>query len=120
MTIDISKIKPGDKVTLVPLEVVNVCSQPSDVLNPIQVEVPDRHAQHRIFWVGPDQIAAHHPAPREIGVGDRVRIISWRSRFIGTVRGVDESEVWVKWDEATCNPQPIWPASDLTLVEGDQ
>jgi hypothetical protein len=111
--IDISKIKPGDKVTLVPLEVVNACSQPSAVLNPIQVEVRDRHNQHRIFWVGPDQIAAHHPAPREIEVGDRVRD---RSHLIGEVLAIAQGYAMVKWPGSAVTATQY---RYLTLVEGD-
>ena len=60
MTIDISKIKPGDKVSLVPLEVVDKTKFVVDI-----IFKGERH------WIAADQIAAHHPAPRKFQVGDR-------------------------------------------------
>ena len=105
MTIDISKIKPGDKVTLVPLEVAE-CDASND---PIRVWLGGG------VWVTADQIAAHHPAPREIGVGDRVKA---SDGTVGTVRAVDGREAWVRWDDYSVN----WSAeiNHITLVEGDQ
>jgi plastocyanin len=106
MTIDISKIKPGDKVTLVPLEVTGVLPRVN------QVQLKD--GEGLLSYFTPEQIAAHHPAPREIGVGDRVR---WKD-IIGIVRAVDGQEAWVRWDDYAAN----WSAEiqALTLVEGDQ
>ena len=107
--VDISKIKPGDKVTLVPLSVVPVISNDKDhvwVLTCEGVRLPF-HAT---------DIAAHHPAPREFQVGDRVVLSPWPSQ--GTVIGVDQDEVWVRWDENAYSPVNL--ASDLTLVEAGQ
>jgi hypothetical protein len=102
MTIDISKIKPGDKVTLVPLEV--------DKIFPhcIQLALPSGGC----FYVKGDDLAAHHPAPREIGVGDRVK---QANGTVGTVIAHDTKEAWVKWDSFKGN----WTMSldRLTLVE---
>lgn len=104
--IDISKIRPGDKVTLVPLEVAlpGSCA--------ITVTLP-RGAS---FNVTADQIAAHHPAPREFQMGDRVRLKM--GGIAGTVRGVDQGEVWVRWDDSLYSP--IRLAAHLTLVEAGQ
>lgn len=106
MTIDISKIKPGDKVTLVPLEVSRA--------NPlsIMVSLPGGGG----YSITPDQIVAHHPAPREFQMGDRVRLIGGTKR--GTVCGAYQDEVWVKWDNS---PHPeIRLAPNLTLAEAGQ
>jgi hypothetical protein len=107
MTIDISKIKPGDKVTLVPLEVVEAPTGSNSI--------GLRLSRSGVIYVVPDQIAAHHPAPREIGVGDRVKA---SDGFLGTVRAVDESEAWVRWDGHDAN----WSAQipEITLVEGGE
>lgn len=103
MTIDISKIKPGDKVSLVPLEV--------DCVEEGYVFASSGETYARFL---PDQIAAHHPAPREIGVGDRVK---QANGTVGTVIAHDTKEAWVKWDSFKGN----WTMSldRLTLVEGD-
>jgi hypothetical protein len=101
MTIDISKIKPGDKVTLVPLEVFGT---DRDV-----VCVMLNSYDH---LVGADQIAAHHPAPSGIGVGDRVVFGAER----GIVEHVSRNLAWVIWDNGG---DGIWPLSVLTLEECD-
>ena len=105
MTVDIAKIRPGDKVTLVPLEVKEVTSVVHLWLSPTSSG-----------YFSADQIAAHHPAPREIGVGDRVRL---KDAFAtGTVSDVDGSDVEI-WLDMYGGPV-ICQARDLTLVEGDQ
>jgi hypothetical protein len=106
MTVDISKIKPGDKVTLVPLEVARngaCCLMFKD-------------ASGSEIWFDDNQIAAHHPAPREIGVGDRVWVQGSTLR-VAEVRGLDGKQAWVRWTEGTEN----WSVHirALTLVEGD-
>ena len=105
MTIDITKIRPGDKVTLVPLEVVDVTRFTVDV-----IFKDERH------WIAADRIAAHHPAPREFQVGDRVRFTT--GTHLGTVRGVANGEVWVVWDSGALE----WAMPDylFTLVEAGQ
>ena len=105
MTIDISKIKPGDKVTLVPLKVWSTDDESG------LIYVRD-HLDGATFTA--DQIAAHHPAPREVGVGDRVRLAD---RF-GEVIGIDGVQVGVRWENTTFR---TWVhRANLTLVEGDQ
>ena len=106
MTIDISKIKPGDKVTLVPLEVW-------------ATDDSGRFLYIKDDGVGacfyPDKIAAHHPAPREIGVGDRVVIIG--TDYAGIVKAADGPQAWIRF-EASGN-RVTRELIDLTLVEGD-
>ena len=106
MTIDISKIRPGDKVTLVPLEVWAT----DDALDLIYVT---DHEGGACFHA--DQIAAHHPAPREFQVGDRVRLGVGK---YGTIRAVDGDDAWVLWDENGRNQGILIEA--LTLVEGGE
>jgi hypothetical protein len=102
MAVDISKIKPGDKVTLVPLEVRRV-----DGAGILVFATPENP------YATANQIAAHHPAPRDIVVGDRVRIGEPKGEVVHIFRG----RAWVLWDEGD---ESIWPVPDLTLVEGDQ
>ena len=86
MSIDISQIKPGDTVTLVPLEVHSVDAGWVALFTDLEGIV-------QFDW---HQIAAHHPAPREIGVGDRVtRTEHWQK---GTVEHVARKFAWVLWD----------------------
>jgi hypothetical protein len=98
----ISKIKPGDKVSLVPLEV--------DCVEEGYVFASSGDTYARLL---PDQIAAHHPAPREIGVGDRV---IGPVGLLGTVEHVARGRAWVAWDDRF---ETVREISDLTLVEGD-
>jgi hypothetical protein len=110
MTIDISKIKRGDRVTLVPLEVEMVGVSAGNVR--VHLDGPYFH------YFNLDQIAAHHPAPREIGVGDRVHI-NGQHMWTGLVRSLDGDEAWVRWEKGIAPRSPIWPIHLLTLVEGD-
>lgn len=105
MSVDISKIKPGDKVSLVPLEVKDVIRD----LGQIQLTDIDGESIYFAF----DQIAAHHPAPRKFQVGDRVGM----SGDVGTVLGVDDTDAWVRWDTGY---RSICLAARLTLVEAGQ
>ena len=106
--VDISKIRPGDRVTLVPLEVASTGQKG------LSLSVRDADGLPARFLRV--QIAAHHPAPREFQVGDRVRFVMGTG--IGTVRGVDGSDVWVKPDDYM--KDVVTPASYLTLVEGGE
>jgi len=104
--VDISKIRPGDRVTL---EVWST----DDRAGLIFVSDNDGSACFRIT-----DIATHHPAPREFQVGDRVRHAVEETALLGTVRGVDGARLWVRWDNSPIN----WnaDADDLTLVEGGE
>ena len=102
MTVDISKIKPGDKVTLVPLEVEDKTKFAVDI-----IFKGERH------WISADLIAAHHPAPREFQVGDRVGM----NGEVGTLLCVDDTDAWVRWDTGYRSTRP---AARLTLMEAGQ
>lgn len=110
MTIDITKIRPGDRVTLVPLEVKSVA--------PVAGVMAVFMASGGELYVSTKDIATHHPAPREFQVGDRVQ--AFGSADLGTVRGVDGPDVWVKWDRVGVDWGPIFRAAALTLVEGGE
>ena len=100
--IDISKIKPGDKVTLVPLEVVDKTKSTVNII-----------FKDECHWISADQIAAHHPAPREFQVGDRVR--SGGSE--GAIEHLARGRARVLWDSGY---DLICSIEDLTLVEAGQ
>lgn len=104
MSVDIGKIRPGDLVTLAPVKV-----RPTGVEGQLSIEDSDGHPAFFNY----DQIVAHHPAPRKFQVGDRVGM----SGDVGTVLGVDDADVWVKWDTGY---RSIRPAARLTLVEAGQ
>jgi hypothetical protein len=108
MPVDISKIKAGDMVTLIPLKVKEVgvnCG-----INMATLIMPCG-AKYITPWNG--LIAAHHPAPREIVAGDRVTAV-WDDRNAGTVEHVAKGKAWVIWDEGR---DSVWSVSNLTLVE---
>jgi hypothetical protein len=108
--IDISKIKPGDKVTLVPLEVADVHWYNDNRGPGIRLRDSEGYSN----FITADQIAAHHPAPREIGVGDRVKE---KGRLIaGTVEHVARGAAWVLWDDKY---ETLVVTGFLILVERD-
>jgi len=109
--IDISKIRPGDKVTLAPLLVFRVDTKSG------QVAVWDSDDTGAYF--NANMIAAHHPAPREIGVGDRVR---WSGRAGDwSVEHIAYGQAWISRDDKTSWPNGwLVRLENLTLVEGDQ
>lgn len=105
--IDISKVQPGDMVTVVPLEVHSV-----DAGWVALFMDPDTIVHFN--W---DQILTHTPAPREIKVGDRVRVTGpvWKMGDDGKVIGLDDGYVYVVWFRGM-NAIAYRPAS-LTIVE---
>lgn len=104
MSVDISKIKPGDKVTLVPLEVASI---DTSYANPVaRIRMPSGN----IYVAHSDQIAAHHPAPRELKVGDRVR---WDGSC-GTIEHVARGKARVLFDNGS---DDLFYITSLTLVE---
>jgi hypothetical protein len=114
--IDISKIKPGDMVTLVPLEVLRVAK---DGFGIWVAKIGYRGSDNGIDWVtidvNDDQIAAHHPAPREIGVGDRVKVAPANPALIaGTVEHIARGKARVIWDNGD---DTLYSVSDLTRFE---
>ena len=104
MTIDISKILPGDRVTLVPLEV--------DRFSPlgIMVSLPGGV----LYSIAPNQIAAHHPAPREFQVGDDVRDVA---QLRGTILALAEGYALVRWPQGNVTAKRT---NSLTLVEAGE
>jgi hypothetical protein len=94
--IDISKIKPGDFVT-VRAKVFSISDKASQEL----CIVPDMHA-HRFescIWVLPSTIVSHEPAPEPLKVGDMVAYDGRRYTIIGLYR----DQAWLEHlEEAWC------------------
>ena len=103
MSVDISNIRPGDKVSLVPLEVHSVDAGWVALFT-------DAEGIVQFDW---HQIAAHHPAPREFQVGARVR--SGGSE--GAIEHLARGRARVLWDSGY---DLICSIEDLTLVEAGQ
>lgn len=106
MTIDISKIRPGDSVTLVPLEVGSVAHRSIIV------------AAGKDEWmnVTADQIAAHHPAPREFQVGDRVTRGVCGDDWL--IEHIAYGRAWISRNDG--QEGWLWHLDDLTLAEAGQ
>jgi translation initiation factor IF-1 len=86
MTIDISKIKPGDyvtvraKVTAIQEEPVEFCIAPKVI-------------RGSTMWVSPSAIVGHEPAPEQLKVGDVVEVYPGKSQ--GTIVGLHDGNAWV-------------------------
>jgi hypothetical protein len=104
MSVDINKIEVGDKVTLVPLEVMEI--------HPTTVKLKSGGGP---TYATADMITGHHRKPKEIKVGSRVRVQLPGVR--GTVQHILQDRAWVRWDAGY---HTVWKVSELTLVTDDQ
>ena len=90
-TVDISKIKVGDSVTLGPLEVVSVGQKGLSLM----VHDSDGTLAHFLRV----QIAAHHPAPRALELGQQVLKMedTYGAAVTGPwlVIGIHKERVWL-------------------------
>ena len=103
MSVDISNIRPGDKVSLVPLEVHSVDAGWVALFT-------DAEGIVQFDW---HQIAAHHPAPREFQVGDKVRAGS-NSHDQWVIEHIAYGRAWISRDEG--QEGLLWSLDDLTRV----
>ena len=90
--IDISKIKPGDFVT-VRAKVLGV--QDKTVPAGEICIIPDMH-DHRLqswIWVLPSAITGHELAPEPLKIGDMVEVCPGKSQ--GTIVGLHDGNAWV-------------------------
>ena len=87
--IDISKIRVGDKVTLVPLEVSNITHG--------QFQVRDNECNYAYYSA--DKIVAHHPKPRALEIGQQVLKMDdiYGAAVTGpwVVIGIHKRKVWL-------------------------
>ena len=90
--IDISKIKPGDFVT-VRAKVLGI--EDKTVPAGEICIIPDMHA-HRFescIWVLPSTIVSHEPAPEPLKIGDVVEVHPGNSE--GTIVGLHDGNAWI-------------------------
>jgi len=92
--IDISKIKPGDTVTL--RAVVQEIAGRDDRGHSFYVEVTD----YASFWVRESKVASHEPAPEPLKVGDVVIHNGYIGKLPHTVIGLYKDKAWLyhQWD----------------------
>lgn len=93
MTVDISKIRPGDTLHVA---VQAVCETPYGTM---QVDFRRTKA-----FVNSSDIIAHIPKPREWKVGDQVAVPGIDGTF--TIRAIDDGEAWL-------SPQCVVRVSEL-------
>lgn len=70
--VDISKIKVGDTIEVVGRFAVKAIDL-GDAALPVQVKFYDDDRQGVCGWFPSHVITAHHPKPKPLGVGDRVK-----------------------------------------------
>jgi hypothetical protein len=104
--INISKIKPGDTVTIGPFTVKEI------VKNEVWLKIDGEEPYW--IWARADQIVAHRPS-REFQVGDRVRRKGTFSE--GTIEAISRGKAWVLLGNGA---EVIWTLSELILVEGGE
>ena len=104
--IDISKIRPGDEVT-VRAKATHTAQKPD------MVHVAFENGGY--LWVIAEMIDMHIPAPREIKVGDLVRHEDFMRPLI--VRAVDDGKAWLR--DGNAGSYVTRAAEDLTHAEDD-
>ncbi|WP_300573491.1 hypothetical protein [Phenylobacterium sp.] len=112
MTVDISKIKPGDEVT-----VRLVVRKADDTDVPLQVVHPSDHSGTEGVWVEANRVVSH--TPRELQMGDKFRAGDQVFECVGPARlyaglgGAGKTEV-CGWNEA--EGYVAFDASDLERI----
>lgn len=92
MTVDISKIKVGDEVT-----VRGVCARAAYMVghrnDSIYIDFPAVTALANTAWIDADRIVSHTPRP--VAIGDKVR--ERPNGQHGEVLGLHGVQAWVRW-----------------------
>lgn len=107
--IDLSKVKPGDTVTICSDELVVTGVLHDDGL--LTVRLPDGG----FHTISPRLIASHTPAKRVPKVGDKVRVKG--GEVPRTVIAVHKGYAWIDSDTW---PLCTWPLDKLVVVEDEQ
>jgi len=107
MTVDISKIRMGDMVTLgpFPVEEVNINEDNFSVMFPYQ---------SGDFWFDASYVVEHSPGPRKIVPWDRVMFMG-SDELLGTVIFVYGDFAWVRWEDDDSGF--VVPVEQLRLVK---
>lgn len=110
---DLSKIKPGDEVTV--RLVVNAVNE-----NGVFAIRPGWHPSESIRLDGMEDAIVSH-TPKALQPGDRVRaaahVSGWRDKpHIGIIRAIEGDDAWLRWTHLESEPYStdnIWALTDL-------
>lgn len=102
MTIDPTKLRKGDKITVELTVAKDSLDRDGDVI----AESGSVTTVH--IWVHPSKIISH--TPRGFEVGDRVMFFA-NNDLNGTILFIYDDRAWVKWDNA--HGGNVWPLSML-------
>lgn len=104
--VDVSKIQPGDKITLGgEFEVQDVDAESGNV----------RITDHG-WWVTSSWITAHHPKPKPLGVGDRVKEGDLIWEIVGPKRS-NEAPTYAEVEYPVWRPRWGFASRAAALVE---
>jgi len=106
MTVDISKIKIGDIVTVT----MTVIKPPAQYQDFLMAPGPEPSATSPYYYIPATSILTHTPKPQPIEVGDRVSNLNGSH---GTVVWIDDEDVWVRYGVVR---HGIYRLTDLELV----
>ena len=112
--VDISKIKPGDKVILKPMKVVRVdknIKMPCGVFRGFVLA----SGYAKEINVIEQAISEHIPAPREFKVGDRVVNTYYRHEPEGVILAIDGDEAWIRIEYRSF--RNTWNLHDLKHID---
>lgn len=87
--IDISKVKPGDKVTMKEGTVIAV--RDLGAVYPISIDFGGDASSF-----SPNSIATHTPAPKPLVPGNRVKWGAGPAEMIGEIKAIDGDDAWIK------------------------
>lgn len=93
MSVDISKIKPGDEVT-----VLFTAGEPyrQPFIDRQDLTVTFGEGLNKVTFCVPASLVVSH-TPRALKVGDVVRVPAHSDSVTGEVLAVDGQECWVRW-----------------------
>lgn len=94
MSVDLSKIRPGDEVTVSTTGVVRSVGDGGMVL---KLKGGDFETTFTRGEVAALVLVSHTPAPEPLAVGDRVKIKDCGPEYAGTILGLHESLAWLRF-----------------------
>jgi hypothetical protein len=122
MTVDVSKIREGDEVTIRAI----VLAKPRNAFPPTEWQLCWPGQPSATFWGYEENFVGHKPTPKPLKVGDRVQaaahVKTWQGKpHRGAIRAIEGGDAWVRWDHLEREPYStdnIWPLSDLEASDG--